>query len=135
MQAEVEVKASRYRTPDQAVVPEETPIPEGSEVGSGGRQKKKAQVRRHAAEAGMDVRSWLGYQALEVKQSRLARQRLGPYVGSAEASQRFWEAARGSGPSVCLTRWNKRRRRGGKRPRGIRSVSGRYSVEGLSVMV
>ena len=32
LQAEVEVKASRYRTPDQAVVPEETPIPEGSEV-------------------------------------------------------------------------------------------------------
>ena len=90
---------------------------------TGGRQRRKEHVRRQAAAAGMDVLSWTrsGRQQLEeagvtgrAEMQRVLEQRLDAaheqwlrrqrralagdaYVGEAEASRRFWQAAQASG--------------------------------------
>ena len=76
-------------------------------VGSGGKQRKKAQLRKQAAAEGVDVRSWAASKA-ERKRQLLAEawegmlapgmegldQRIGE---EAAASRCFWEAARWHG--------------------------------------
>ena len=92
-------------------------------VGSGGKQRKKAQLRRQAAAEGMDVRAWAASKAERrrhllaeawagmlapgvegfdqriawAQEDRMARRQAGrgmeEHGGEAEASMCFWEAA------------------------------------------
>ena len=133
LEAEAEAKAARYRTESGSAAQETAPTA-GSTVGSpekaaargGGRQVEKARVRRQAAAAGMDVKSWQAERAwhrqqlaevvgsdedslervehrLEMQRDEwLARQQAGAYVGEAESSRRFWHAARGSGIDISV---------------------------------
>ena len=68
-------------------------------VGSGGKQRKKAQLRRQAAAEGVDVRAWAASKA-ERRRQLLAgawEQGAAEYGGEAAASRCFWEAARWHG--------------------------------------
>jgi hypothetical protein len=134
VQAEVEAMAQRYRTRCDAATQEtapttETPAMRGGRREAtriGGRQAKKAQARRRAAAAGMDVLSWAA--AKEQRQNEVSDEAVGNgwgtwlqgsleerlewahedwlarqaevYVGEAETSRRFWQAARGAGINV-----------------------------------
>jgi hypothetical protein len=125
VQLEVEAAASRYRS---KVDPERAPSAEPpiQKIASptGGRQLRKARVRRQAAAAGVDVLSLtIGkeqrrHELAEVECEGQMRQALlerrldaaheewlqrqqgvrgGAYVGEAQASVRFWQAAQNSG--------------------------------------
>ena len=114
LQVEAEARAARYRM-EGAAAQETAPtattatlseMPKAA-VGSGGKQRKKAQLRRQAAAEGVDVRSWAASKA-ERKRQLLAEawegmlapgmegldQRIGE---EAAASRCFWEAARWHG--------------------------------------
>ena len=134
LQAEAEAMAARYRvegaaaqetapTAPTATTPTSNEAPKGA-VGSGGKQRKKAQLRRQAAAEGVDVRAWAASKAERRRQlladawegmlapgtegldqrvawaheDRMARrQATEEYWGEAAASRCFWEAARWRG--------------------------------------
>ena len=144
VQAETEAMAARYRA-DAVQVTQETALkaePQSQKTAQGqrevakmlgGRQARKAQVRKQAAAAGMDVLSWT---AIKEQQRPMQRQELNTreagvgeawgmwlqgslverlewahedwlvrrvgaaYVGEAESSRRFMQAARGAGINV-----------------------------------
>jgi hypothetical protein len=138
MQAEAEAAAARYRAASEGATPsaesdgrktakqETVSLATGGQTTpTGGRQLKKAQQRRQAAAAGVDVLSWTAgkqrhrqelaeaerggrvWQAEleqrldaaheEWRQRQKHMQQDGAYVGEAQASRRFWQAARDSG--------------------------------------
>ena len=139
MQAEAAAAAARYRAASEGATPsaesdgrktakQETASPathRGQTTPTGGRQLKKAQLRRQAAAAGVDVLSWTAgkqrhrqeraeaerggrvWQAEleqrldaaheEWRQQQKHMQQDGEHVGEAQASRRFWQAARDSG--------------------------------------
>ena len=134
LQAAVEATATRYRvegaaaqeTAPAATATTPSEVPKVT-VGSGGKQRKKAQLRRQAAAEGVDVRSWAASKAERKRQllaeawegmlapgvegldqriawaqeDRRARRQTGQgaeeYRGEAAASRCFWEAARWHG--------------------------------------
>ena len=134
MHAEAEAMAARYRTANGEAPTVEPPAQKAArgqqEVAKmGGRQARKAQIRRQAAAASMDVLSWTAIKeqqrqelarmaggedevwgtwlpgSLEERlewahEDWLARQAGVSHVGEAEASRRFWQAARGAGIDV-----------------------------------
>ena len=132
LQAAAEATAARYRA-EGAAAQETAPtaaitttalseVPRVA-VGSGGKQRKKAQLRRQAAAEGMDVRAWAASKAERrrhllaeawegmlapgvegfdqriawAQEDRMARRQAGrgmeEHGGEAEASMCFWEAA------------------------------------------
>ena len=132
LQAAAEAITARYRAegaaaqetaPTAAVVTAASSEVPRVAAGSGGKQRKKAQLRRQAAAEGVDVRSWAASKAERRRQlaeawqgmlapgtegldqriawaqeDRMARQQAGQgteeYGGVAAASRCFWEAAR-----------------------------------------
>ena len=129
LQAEAETLAAQYRV-DWSATQETAPTastPTAGEVskvvvGSGGKQRKKAQLRRQAAAEGLDVRSWVASKAERKRQlmaeawagmlapgeeglgqrlvwaqedqrARLQARQGAECAGEAEASRGFWEAA------------------------------------------
>ena len=133
LQAEAEAMAARYRvegTATQETAPTANTFTAGEAskvaVGSGGKQRKKAQLRRQAAAEGVDVRSWvaskaerkrqlmveawagmlapgeegLGQRLAWAQEDQRARLQAGQgteCVGEAVASRGFWEAAQWRG--------------------------------------
>lgn len=133
LQAAAEATAARYRaegaaaqeTAPTAAITTTTALSEVPRVavGSGGKQRKKAQLRRQAAAEGMDVRAWAASKAERrrhllaeawegmlapgvegfdqriawAQEDRMARRQAGrgmeEYGGEVEASRSFWEAA------------------------------------------
>ena len=109
MQVEMERVAGRYRASEREVAGQVESAARGQQGVSlkGGRQVKKARLRRQAAAAGMDVLSWTlskgSQDNMEVgawRQPMGQRQTRSAYVGEAEASRRFWQAAQSVGISV-----------------------------------
>ena len=132
LQAEAEARAARYRVEgaaiQEAATTADTPTSGESPktaVGSGGKQRKKAQLRRQAAAEGVDVRSWvaskaerrrqlaaeawagmmapgeegLGQRITWAQENLRAQRQAGQWaerIWDTEASRGFWEAARGS---------------------------------------
>ena len=143
MQAEAAATAARYRAASERAVPlaesdgrktakqVETALlatRRGQNTPTGGRQLKKAQQRRQAAAAGVDVLHWTASKERrrqelaeaerggrawqteleqrldaaheEWRQRQQRMQQDGAYEGEAQASVRFWQAARHSGISL-----------------------------------
>ena len=130
LREQAEAAAVRYRVTDEGaeVLSLEATAQKAAQVPkvvtpTGGRQRRKAHVRRQAAAAGLDVLSWTVSGRRQQEEAEVAsqaemqrvleqrldtaheqwlrRQRHSPAaearVGEAEASRRFWQAARASG--------------------------------------